>query len=258
MPARVLVDVGLDLGMDDALAAAGRALDPAVHQAALAGAEAGAEVGDPVVPGEAEQTGRVAQHRLQNAPPPAADVALVELQQLADQAGALAGLHAGDVAHPAAVLVAERQVVEQILDRADAELAEHRGAARADLADELHVLAQSRERRGQIAAGGVVLDRGRGGRRGLRRRGERGDQRAALGGERRGLSRRNALELLQAIAQGVEQRPAPLAQRIPQGPTPFGQLMAGHAGARRRRGRRAGEEVQRAADLGEEARERIV
>ena len=101
---------------------------------ALADLVAAAEVRDLVEPGERQQPGLVAQHAFEDAALRAADVAFGEVRDLADDAGDLADAQAADRAQRAPILVAERQVVEQVLDRRDAELLELLGAARADAA----------------------------------------------------------------------------------------------------------------------------
>ena len=93
----------------------------------------------------AEQAGRVAQHAFEDAAPAAADGALAELRRSRRRCSPPRRPAApAIVAHAAPILVAKRQVVEQILDRLDAELAQLLGAARADVLGELHRLRPAR------------------------------------------------------------------------------------------------------------------
>ena len=86
----------------------------------------------------------------------AADVAFGEMCDLADDAGDLADAQVANGAQRAPVLVAERQMVEQVLDRGDAELLELLRAARPDAAQELRRLRQCLQMLGDTARGALI------------------------------------------------------------------------------------------------------
>src|SRR5579862_8412357 len=137
----------LDLGMDHPPRSAGeRRLDLAVHEEPLSLAQPAAEPRDLVEPDEDEQPARVAQHRLQDGTAAPSRARLVDARHLADGRRLVPRHERGERTERASVLVAERQVVEDVLDRAEAEARELLRALRADAAEHLHLLRERRER----------------------------------------------------------------------------------------------------------------
>src|SRR5881628_1723820 len=146
---RVLVGAeDLHLGVDDALGtAAERRLDPAVHDEALPLAQAAAEVRDLVEPDEEEEPVAVAQHDLEDVPAAAARARFADAGDLAHHRRLLADVELAERLERAPVLVAERQVIEEVLDGREAEARQLGGALRADAAHRLRGLGERGERR---------------------------------------------------------------------------------------------------------------
>src|SRR5438034_90021 len=120
---RVLVGAeDLHLGVDDTpRPAAERRLDPAVHDEALPLAQAAAEVRDLVEPDEEEEPVAVAQHDLEGASAAAGRPGLGGPGDLAHRRRLLADVELAERLERAPVLVAERQVIEEVLDGREAE-----------------------------------------------------------------------------------------------------------------------------------------
>src|SRR5207247_358022 len=126
---------------------AGWRLGPAVHDQPLRLAEAPAEVRDLVEPGEEEEPVAVAQHDLEDTAAAAARARLVDAGDLAHRRRLLTDVELTERAERAPVLVAERQVVEKVLDGREAEARQLGGALRADAAHRLRGLGERGERR---------------------------------------------------------------------------------------------------------------
>src|SRR5262249_20765896 len=148
----------LDLGMDHAPAgAAERRRDLAVHEEALSLAEPAPEVRYLVEPDEDEQPASVAQDRLQDGPAPPPRARLVHARDLADGGRFGAGLEGGERAERAAVLVAEREMVEDVLHGAEPETGEVGGPLLADPTHHLEGLGEPRQRRLDRRVRGSIL-----------------------------------------------------------------------------------------------------
>jgi hypothetical protein len=109
-----------------------------VRQDALAGAKTRPKVCELVIPHQEERARRVACRRLEDLPPAAPRPALLDRLEHGVDGCRLRGAERGDRPYVAPILVAKRQVEEQILDRRDAELAELLGTRGADALQELH------------------------------------------------------------------------------------------------------------------------
>src|SRR5438128_495590 len=145
-------------------------LGPAVHDEALPLAQAAAEVRDLVEPDEEEEPVAVAQHDLEDVPAAAARARLADAGDLAHRRRLLADVELAERLERAPVLVAERQVIEEVLDGREAEARQLGGALRADAAHRLRGLGERGERRADRGRRGPVLAPRRWRRRGLAQR----------------------------------------------------------------------------------------
>jgi hypothetical protein len=195
----------LDLGMDDAArAAAERQVDAPVHHEALPLAEAPPEPPDLVEPDEHQERVGVAQPHLEHRAPVAARARLLHLRDGADGRRLLAGPERAERQERAAVLVAERQVIEEVLDGVEAEAAELLRPLRADAGDGGGRRRERREPLRERVRGRPIRApfRGR-----VRRAPEGGEEAMRAAEEPLALGRRAAPKRVDDGAELVEHRP---------------------------------------------------
>jgi hypothetical protein len=146
-------------------------------------------------------------------------------------------------------------VIEEILDRHDAELAELLAAPRTDILDELHRRMQPRQRGGEIAAAGRIGDR----RIGCcwRCRAHYVEQAPALARQRRTLRRVGGLDLFEAGAQLVEALALVCRQARPHGSPARCEIPPWQVRPRRGRRRCPGKKLEWPPNHFEKLRQRI-
>src|SRR5262249_52145360 len=142
----------LDLGMDH-LPAAVRGFELAVEDDSRADFEPLLEIGDLVEPGERQHSAPVTRLRLEDPSTPSARVRLSDSYDLRGDGGFRSANELRDRRQRTAVLVAKRQVVEDVLDRGDAEARELIRALRPHAFHELHRRREQRERGTEVALG---------------------------------------------------------------------------------------------------------
>src|SRR5262249_59104872 len=104
----------------------------AVHHETLALAKAAREVLELMEPDEEEHPLAIAEHDLEHAPPTPPREALMDARHLAHRGRLLADPQLGESLERAAVLAAERQVIEEVLDCPPAKSCQVGGALRPD------------------------------------------------------------------------------------------------------------------------------